>query len=420
MKIQIIMMKISLNKILVVIIGLLFFISVLSIPLSLGLTTTRISIIILPFIIIFQILSNKNHEINKLSVNTLIPFLTSIILFIFSLPSFLFFGGGIWSVISWIPLGLLSSFMAITIFYIEPKYDFLLQKTIVFLFFLFCIITILQIINYDVLKSEKYGVGFIIRNYFKDNALNDLNRTMNSFFVFSGIGLGLLYYNYLKGFFWKFLILISLSISLYLFLMSGSRQNLVAFLLILIIFYFKKLRISLGISLNKIIKVLFIILFFIAVITKAINKGWIDLYRLQTRFFSFFIEKQITTGDEKRIDAALRALESSFSNFGLGIGPDNFPPPEVHNGYLLYLAESGLILGGIAILFCFSLIIIIRMYCKNRSYSLSDVYWIVFLIVAIWLGNLKILFREPIFWSFLGIATGFLARKIDSLNFIDK
>lgn len=405
-------MKIKLlNKLIAIFIGVIFFISVLSVNFGFGLTSTRLSLLLLFIIIPIQFSIQKTSTNLKIPRLIFYPFIITIFLFLSASISTTFYSGdSLWSVISWIFLGLLSSVLALAVSKINLENDILFHKIIVLLIFLFCFFTL-----YNLYSNGLLGLGSsVIRSYYGEHAVNDLNRTMNTFFIFFAINFGILYFNVSRNSAWKLMSIISISVSLFLFLTSGSRQNIIAaivFIIVLILLDLKSKKVSLAKKLlHQSKKIIFFFgLIFIA-ITLLVKIEFIDSIWIEQRFLSFFIEKEISSSDESRLNAAINAIQYSFENNGMGIGAGNFPGMEVHNGYLLYLAESGIILGGISLFICFMLIALIWKKTPPKS-RITAIYWSIFIVVAIVLTNLKVLFREPVFWSTLGIAIGFSNRR---------
>lgn len=398
------------NKFWTILVGLTFFLSVQGYPFGMGITTTRLSIALLAISFLTQIALKGDIFFTPI---TLIPFFASSMAFVISVISFFLNGGEIWKSISWIFLGILGTLISIAALKIKREDIVLLIK-----FIFICSFLLICLTFYDLIKSGIFSMGGnSVRNYYMDQDFSDLNRNMNTIFVYSSFFLGVFYCNTVKSLTWKMLFISFVVVSLALFLLSGSRQNIIAvflYFIVVMVFFREKGNFVFNIAKN-LFRFIFILSFIIAVIVIAIKMNLIDPIWIQRRFFPFFLEQQITSGDECRIAAALNAISCSLRNTGFGIGPGNFPPPGTtpgaHNGYLNFLAENGIVLGIFAILFVYFLIAFAFFKKENRNWPMNMIMWSIFIIIAVLLSNLKDLFMEPIYWSTLGLSIGLSSEK---------
>src|SRR5699024_2690683 len=187
----------------------------------------------------------------------------------------------------------------------------------------------------------------------------------------------------LRGYLWKLLGISVISISLFLILSSGSRQNLIALAISLsLIIYF-------GLNTKIFIKGIFVFFQkFIKYILILIGLGIIlfkyeivDPLMFSNRIAPFFFEGEVSSSDESRIQRVYVSIDRAFSNFGFGVGPGNQLHPEVHNGYIMLLEESGIIIGIICLLIL-SAIVMISIKRKSKS-NMFNIFAAIFIVVVI-------------------------------------
>ena len=397
------------NNLWVVLFGTTMCLSITSLPLGMGLTTNRVA-----FLLIFTLTTIKFfYSGYRFSILVFTPLLASVIAFFSSYISYSINDGNLWPVISWLPIGVLGTLIAFCS--VKLKDDDLKYFTAALL------ISIFLLILFTLLEMKKSGIlfssAFQIRRWYSSGIESDANRYMNIMFYNVTVCLIALYARIFKTLLFKFFILFSMLIALYMIVMQGSRQNLIAIFFSLFLFYLIIIdkRSFYSSSLYHIKRFLFITTPIISSLFLAVKYNFIDAEWLKKRFLSFLIEQSLSSSDESRINTALHAFNCSFSNGGLGIGPGNYMLTDTsigaHNGYLLFLAENGIIFGGIALFFMLLIIIILLIKCKANHNYLSALSWSIFLTIMILLTNLKDLFREPIFWATYGLSIGLSIKK---------
>lgn len=389
--------------------GLVFSLSIMALPIGYGLTTTRVAILVLLFWFLPATLKKKK----SIALHAFIPLLGCIIAFCASIISLLIHGGSILPVISWLPLGILGFLIANFSKGIRPHHSKTFILTFALVILILTLITMAEMRISGVLFSDEYQ----IRKWLSSNVGNDTNRYMNIMFINAALCTGGLYLKIADSVKSKIILAISLLFALYMIIVSGSRQNTFAFCFFYLVFVIisTKER-SFVLSVFRIFRNMLAVLFItfagviLSIQLKVITYEWISF-----RFLSFFTREHLSSSDESRLVAALNALDCSTQNLGFGTGPGSFPPPGTitgaHNGYLLFLAENGFILGGTALILIFIIILFTLAKCRIHKCTLSVAIWVIFYSIAIVLVNLKDLLREPIFWAIFGLSIGLSCSK---------
>jgi len=387
--------------------GLTFFLSVPAMPIGMGLTTSRVAIVLLFFLALFKISRNNG----RIPFTTLIPISAASVAFLAYTISMIVNGGSWWFLFSWLPLGLLSSLIAICIADLGRQNTKFFVGTIAFLSILLCVLIMIVIARNGVLFSS----GRLMRHFLNDQMPVGLNRFINSFVIYAGISMGALYFRIAKGKLWSTVFIVPVLFSIYLSFSGGSRQNFLALIVFLLFFILITVNIRRASSWfsSYIRRIIIIVFICIAGVLGAIHLGWLEQDWIARRFFPLLIEGEMSSSDQTRLNIASVAIEASLNRGGLGIGPGQFVESVgnyPHNGYFGFLAESGLLFGGPALIFIFAMVLVSWVKRKQLHHPLNEIAWVVFLTVALFMVNLNDLFKEPAFWTTLGLAIGLSAR----------
>jgi len=400
------------EKLFAMLIGFIAALALAVFPLGGGVTTTRLALALL----VFLLLINLRLISERIYRNTLMPIMATTIGFITSFISFVLHDGEIWVVVNWLFLGALCSLLAISFSLFKKSDSTYFAVVLVLSLFVIVALTVIAMKN----EGALFSTGTQARKFLRRTDGVDLNGFMNTMFLNFSICAGILYFTLFRSIMLRSICLISLLASLLVIILSGSRQNLMACFVFIVLILFisssksNKNNIFISMLLN-IRRLSLILLALLSGMVIAINRRLIDIEWIQSRFFSIVVESGLNKSDESRLDTALYAIECSLRNSGFGIGPGNYPPPEwnigAHNGYLKFLADNGILPGGIALVLILGVISYSLFKCKKTHTSLAIIVWALFLIFSLLLGNVKDLFQVPGFWAIIGMVIGLSNQK---------
>ncbi|GEM_PF-4053943 len=382
-----------------IVVGVVFCLSLPAISIWEELTTSRLVLLLFFGLAIYRL--NINNY--RIPFDTLVPIITASIAFVIYVISLVLKGGLLWPVFSWLFLGLLGSLIAYCVYQIKSnRIDYFIWTIAI------CSLLIWVFVTFKMAESGELlsGGTTALRNYARSFFPTGLNRFMNMMVVLSAIPLTALFFGFSNRLRTKVFFLLPAFFTLYYSLIAGSRQSLVVLLILLILLVLIKTK-----SLFKFIYyaiIVFLVLFLVLYV--LVSQDLLDFMWIEQRFIQSLVERDITEGDITRLYILTEGLKYSF--FEGGVGPGNFEefvgrPP--HNGYLGFLAEPGIIMGIIGLFLIFGIIIatfIINTLKKQSITPLSNIAWVVFFTLAIFMVNLNDLFREPLFWATLGVAVG--------------
>jgi hypothetical protein len=247
-----------------------------------------------------------------------------------------------------------------------------------------------------------------------------LNRFMNGMVVLSATTAGGAWFSLVKKKSEKGLLFLPIILTIYFSVISGSRQSIlcIGFILIFYIFttekfYYRKI----GFRVISILRALFVIIVSFGFIALVVHRKVSNYTWVKERLSSFLFVEGLSHSDESRLMAIKEGINFAFSNNGFGIGPGRFSEMvgmASHNGYVGFLAEIGIIFGTISLIIVISLLIW-QWYFNAEKTRVGSLAWIVFFATALIMANLNDLFREPIFWVYVGLAIGFSIPKREAL-----
>lgn len=376
-------------------IGLAFCLALPAMPLGGPVTTTRVA---LALIVILTI--SKLHNIKKITLPVYMPLVATTVAGGAYFISYLLNDGNVWFAFSWIFLGILC--VAIAFCVSQMQINHLKQMVwVVWVSAMFIwIIVFYHMVLSDVPLSGSAASRFWIGRFIP---LPGINRFMNMMVIMSGIAWGALYFGFIKKRFLQALFVLPGIITFYFAILSGSRQSMIAILflaVLLIVFKTKN-------TWKTIAHIAIFIAFLILITLGAIKLGVIDGKWIERRFIAGFTEG-ITKTETKRVHEIGTSWQYTMDG---GTGPGAFFPKTglyPHNGYLYFLAETGIFTGGIALALVWAVIVAIYFYQRRKGPlpPIGKTTWVVFIVLATVMNVFNDLFREPIYWAVLGLAVG--------------
>ena len=387
-----------------VLLGFSMFVSVLSFSLGNILTSSRLALLLMVPLTAATIISLDY----RLPSHTLIPLFAAFALFIASSFSMLLNGGDLWPMFAWLPLGLLGACFAICASRAPARFlIFFFGATILCEMFLWTTIGV-RLQRADVLIVP----GQVFRNWFEQHLFGGVNAFLNSMVLLSCLNFAALYSGIFRSIVTRFLFFLPIVFTFLCSLNCGSRQSLLALIVCFLALEIQwarrgQLRMKGIRSAFRVLVILGIVAFGLFIM---IRKNWLNWSWIEKRFVGTLITREVDVGsDQTRIDLIRKAMRDSCENGGSGIGPGRFNERHEiypHHGYAGFLAETGLLFGGIALLIVAAAIA--HSWRRSASFrsTVADHVWIAFLTMSLFMMHFNDLFRDSAFWALLGLAVG--------------
>lgn len=394
---------IALPRIMLVLIAISLLFSILAYPIYGPLTMTRASLLINVFLIALISLG----PLQSVRMYALVPFLIGATVFIYASSFFFVIGGQLWSVISWLFLGALSSSFAILFHWCG------LRDRVRVLSYLSILcggtLTIFGALYF--LDGGVFGINYRSRVMLNLLFPNGINRTLTGIFTIVALAIAAFFFiessrfkRSLRAVFVGF----NLIVFLFFAFASGSRQNLLAFAIFIVLIGVVHLK-MLSVKRIAIISMFGVTLLFSIRIIGLRFVEQSDLRWLSRRYVDFFVSGELTTGDEIRLSIFEAAIQAGQSNRGFGIGPGNFPswsgfPAE--SAYLQVISDFGVI-GALLFFSAFFLVITFSiLMSRNKIGAIGNTMRVLLVCLVFVSFNFNELLQDSIFWAVFGVVLG--------------